>query len=161
MNAVQFEKAGGSEVIRVLDLPIPAPNRGEVRVKVEACVLNFSDIMIRQGRYVTEVPFPYRVGREFSGRIDTVGDDVGILRKDDEVFGLSFNGGAMAEYVVVEAAAVSPVPLGVSPGINALLCVQDYSRVQEGETVVVHSATGGVGGLAVQIALARGAKVIR
>ena len=60
MNAVQFEKAGGSEVIRVLDLPIPAPNRGEVRVKVEACGLNFSDIMIRQGRYVTEVPFPYR-----------------------------------------------------------------------------------------------------
>lgn len=99
----------------MLDLPIPAPNRGEVRVKVEACGLNFSDIMIRQGRYVTEVPFPYRVGREFSGRIDAVGDDVGILRKDDEVFGLSFNGGAMAEYVVVEAAAVSPVPLGVSP----------------------------------------------
>lgn len=156
MKAVQFEKAGGSEVIRVLDLPIPAPNRGEVRVKVEACGLNFSDIMIRQGRYVTEVPFPYRVGREFSGRIDAVGDDVGILRKDDEVFGLSFNGGAMAEYVVVEAAAVSPVPLGVSPaeaaalqiqGINALLCVQDYGRVQEGETVVVHSATGGVVGL--------------
>lgn len=152
MKAVQFEKAGGSEVIRVLDLPIPAPNRGEVRVKVEACGLNFSDIMIRQGRYVTEVPFPYRVGREFSGRIDAVGDDVGILRKDDEVFRLSFNGGAMAEYVVVEAAAVSPVPLGVSraeaaalqiQGINALLCVQDYGRVQEGETVVVHSAAGG------------------
>ena len=65
---------------------------------------------------------------------------------------------------------MSPVPLGVSPaeaaalqiqGVNALLCVQDYGRVQEGETVVVHSATGGVGGLAVQIALARGAKVIR
>lgn len=169
MKAVQFERVGGPEVIRVVDSPIPAPNRGEVRVRVEACGLNFSDIMIRQGRYVMEVPFPYSVGREFSGRIDAVGDDVRALKKGDEVFGLSFNGGAMAEYVVVQAAGVNPVPPGVPPaeaaalqiqGINALLCVEDYGHVQEGETVVIHSAAGGVGGLAVQIALARRARVI-
>jgi NADPH:quinone reductase len=169
MRAVQFDRVGGTEVIRVVDLPIPAPKPGEVRVKVEACGLNFSDIMIRQGRYVMEVPFPYLVGREFSGKIDAVGDGVPALKKDDPVFGLSFNGGAMADYVVVDAASVNAVPPGVPPaeaaamqiqGINALLCVEDYGHVQKGETVVVHSAAGGVGGLAVQIAIALGARVI-
>jgi NADPH:quinone reductase-like Zn-dependent oxidoreductase len=75
----------------------------------------------------------------------------------------------MAEYVVVDATSVSAVPLGLPPaeaaalqmqGINALFCVEDYGHVQKGETVVVHSAAGGVGGLAVQIAVARGARVI-
>jgi NADPH2:quinone reductase len=75
----------------------------------------------------------------------------------------------MAQYVVVDAASVNPVPDGVPPaeaaalqiqGINALFCVEDYGRVQQGETVVVHSAAGGVGGLAVQIAFARNARVI-
>ena len=169
MKAVQFDRVGGPEVIRMVDLPIPTPKPGEVRVKVEVCGLNFSDIMIRQGRYVMEVPFPYRVGREFSGKIDAVGDGVSALKSGDPVFGLSFNGGAMAEYVVVDVASVNPVPPGVPPaeaaalqiqGINALFCVEDYGHVQKGETVVVHSAAGGVGGLAVQIAVARGARVI-
>lgn len=169
MKAVQFDRAGGPEVIRVVDSPIPTPEPGEARVRVEACGLNFSDIMIRQGRYVMEVPFPYRVGREFSGKIDAVGDGVAALKKNDTVFGLSFNGGAMAEYVVVDAGSVNAVPPGVPPaeaaalqiqGINALFCVEDYGHVQKGETVVVHSAAGGVGGLVVQIAVARGARVI-
>jgi len=78
-------------------------------------------------------------------------------------------GGALAQYVVVDAASVNPVPAGVPPaeaaalqiqGINALFCVEDYGRVQQGETVVVHSAAGGVGGLAVQISIAHGARVI-
>ena len=76
MKAVQFDRAGGPEVIRVVDLPIPTPEPGEVRIKVEACGLNFAGIMIQQGRYVMEVPFPYRVGREFSGKIDAVGKTV-------------------------------------------------------------------------------------
>jgi len=81
MKAVQFDLTGGLEVIRAVDLPVPTPKPGEVRVKVEACGLNFSDIMIRQGRYVMEVPFPYRAGREFSGKIDAVGDGVPTLKK--------------------------------------------------------------------------------
>lgn len=169
MRAVQFDRVGGPEVIRVVDLPIPTVHPGEIRVKVGACGLNFSDIMIRQGLYVRDVPFPYHVGREFSGTVDAVGEGVHTLNKGAAVFGLSFNGGAMSEYVVVDAVAVNRVPLGVTPaeaaalqiqGINALLCVEDYGHVQKGETVVVHSAAGGVGGLAVQIALARGARVI-
>ncbi len=169
MRAVQFDRMGGPEVIRVVDLPIPAAGPGEIRVKVGACGLNFSDIMIRQGRYVMDVLFPYHVGREFSGTVDALGEGVHTLNKGAAVFGLSFNGGAMSEYVVVDAATVNLVPPGVTPadaaalqiqGINALLCVEDYGRIQKGETVVVHSAAGGVGGLAVQIALARGARVI-
>ena len=75
----------------------------------------------------------------------------------------------MAQYVVVDAVSVNPVPPAVPPaeaaalqiqGINALFCVENYGRVQQAESVVVHSAAGGVGGLAVQIAIARGARVI-
>lgn len=169
MKAVEFERVGGPEVIRVVELPVPEPGRGEVRVKVSACGLNFSDIMIRQGRYVMDVPFPYRVGREFSGIVDKVGEGVDSLKAGDPIYGLSFFGGAMSEYVVLGASSLNLVPAGIAPaeaaalqiqGVNALLCVEDYGRVQKDETVVVHSAAGGVGGLAVQIARARGAKVI-
>ena len=169
MKAVQFERVGGPEVIRLVELPVPEPGSGEVRVKVSACGLNFSDIMIRQGRYVMDVSFPYSVGREFSGKVDAVGKGVDSLRVGDAVFALSFVGGAMAEYVVVGAASLNPVPVGIAPeeaaalqiqGVNALLCVEDCGRVQKNETVVVHSAASGVGGLAVQIAPARGAKVL-
>ena len=101
--------------------------------------------------------------------VDVLGNDVRNMKPGEVVFGLSFYGGAMAQYVVVDAASVNPVPAGVPPaeaaalqiqGINALFCVVDYGRVQKGETVVVHSAAGGVGGLAVQIAIAHGARVI-
>ena len=169
MKLVQFDRPGGLEVIRVVEAPVPEAGPGQVRVKVTACGLNFSDIMIRQGRYVADVPFPYRAGREFSGVVDALGDGVRNVKPGEAVFGLSFYGGAMAQYVVVDAASVNPVPDGVPPaeaaalqiqGINALFCVEDYGRVQQGETVVVHSAAGGVGGLAVQIAFARNARVI-
>jgi len=122
---------------------------------------------VRQGRYVADVPFPYPAGREFSGVVDTLGEGVEKVKPGEAVFGLSFYGGAMAEYVAVDA-SLNPVPAGVPPaeaaalqiqGINALFCVEDYGRVQQGETVVVHSAAGGVGGLAVQIAITRGARV--
>jgi NADPH2:quinone reductase len=169
LKAIQFERIGGPEVIRLVDIPVPQASSGEVRIKVLACGVNFSDIMIRHGRYVMDVPFPYPVGREFSGIVDAVGHGVHGLGLGEIVFGLSFFGGAMAEYVVVPASAVNHVPTGIAPehaaalqiqGINALLCVEDCGRVQRGETVVVHSAAGGVGGLAVQIAVATGAKVI-
>jgi NADPH:quinone reductase len=169
LKAVRFERIGGPEVIRLVDLPVPEPGPGEIRVKVSACGLNFSDIMIRQGRYVMDVPFPYLVGREFSGIVDAVGAGVSSFVAGLAVFGLSFFGGAMAEYVVVPASSLNPVPEGIAPeqaaalqiqGVNALLCVEDCGRVQKGEMVVVHSAAGGVGGLVVQIALVHGARVI-
>jgi NADPH2:quinone reductase len=169
MKSVQFDRRGGLDVIRVVELPVPEPGPGQVRVKVTACGLNFSDIMIRQGRYVTDVPFPYQAGMEFSGVVDALEDGVRNVKLGEAVFGLSFYGGAMAQYVVVDAASVNPVPAGVLPaeaaalqiqGITALFCVEDYGRVQNGETVVVHSAAGGLGGLAVQIAIARGARVM-
>lgn len=169
MKAVRFERIGGPDVIKLVNVPIPEPGSGEARVRVSACGLNFSDIMIRQGRYVMDVPFPYPAGREFAGTVDAMGDGVQGFRVGEAVFGLSFFGGAMAEYLVVAASSLNSVPAGIAPeeaaalqiqGMNALLCVEDCGKVQKGEAVVVHSAAGGVGGLAVQIALADGARVI-
>jgi len=93
MKSVQFDGPGGLEVIRVVDVPVPEPGPGQVRVKVTACGLNFSDIMIRQGRYVADVPFPYQAGREFSGVVDALGDSVRNVKPGEAVFGLSFYGG--------------------------------------------------------------------
>jgi NADPH2:quinone reductase len=65
MRLVQFDRPGGLEVIRVVEAPVPEADPGQVRVKVTACGLNFSDTMIRQGRYVADVPFPHRVVENF------------------------------------------------------------------------------------------------
>jgi hypothetical protein len=73
---VQFDRPGGLDVIRLVEVPVPEAGAEQVRAKVTACGLNFSDVMIRQGRYVADVPFPYRAGREFSGVVDALGDGV-------------------------------------------------------------------------------------
>ena len=69
-----------------MEVPAPEPGSGQVRVKVTACGLNFSDIKIRQGRYFADVPFPYRAGREFSGVVDVLGDDVRNVKPGEVVF---------------------------------------------------------------------------
>jgi NADPH:quinone reductase-like Zn-dependent oxidoreductase len=87
---VQFDRPGGLEVFRVVDARVPEPDPERVRERVTACGLNFSDVMIRQGRYVADVPFPYRGGREFSGEVDGLGDGVRNAKRGEAVFGLSF-----------------------------------------------------------------------
>ncbi|MEE9274263.1 MAG: zinc-binding dehydrogenase [bacterium] len=169
MKAIQIEKHGGPEVMETVDLPVPEPGEGEVRVKVEAVGLNFSDIMIREGRYVDEMPLPFVLGREFCGSIDAVGPGAGELAPGQRVIGGNPMGGALAEFLVAKAARLSPIPEGFTPvegaalrtqGLTAMMIMDNAVKVQPGETVLVHAAAGGVGGLAVQIALARGARVI-
>lgn len=168
MKAVQIDRFGGPDVMEIVDVPMPEPGEGQVRIKVEAAGLNYADIMIRQGTYIDEIPLPYRLGREFCGVIDKVGPGTNGLVKGQRVVG-SVHGGAMAEYVVTQPLGLVPCPDGLSPeqgagmliqGITAMHCIDDVGRVQPGETVLVHAAAGGVGTLAVQIANARGASVI-
>ena len=167
MKAIQIEKHGGPEVMETVDLPVPEPGEGEVRVRVEAVGLNFSDIMIREGRYVDEMPLPFVLGREFCGTIDAAG--AGDLAPGQRVIGVNLMGGALAEFLVAKAALLSPIPEGFTPvegaalrtqGLTAMMIMDNAVKVQPGETVLIHAAAGGVGALAVQIALARGARVI-
>ncbi len=168
MKALRIEKYGGPEVMQIVDVPVPEPGPGEVRIQVEACGLNYSDIMIREGQYIDSMPLPYLLGREFCGTIDKAGPGVSGWEKGQRVVGGAM-GGAMAEYVVIAPDGLVPCPEGLSPqegaailvaGVTAVHCLDDCARLQPGETVLVHAAAGGVGTLAVQIARAMGARVI-
>ena len=92
MKALQMEKFGGAEVMNIVDVPMPEPRAGRVRVKVEAAGLNYSDIMIREGFYIDNVPLPYLMGREFCGIIDAVGPEVAGIEVGQRVIASSPGG---------------------------------------------------------------------
>lgn len=168
MNVLEIQDFGGPEVMQVVSVPRPEVIRGSVLIRVEAAGLNYSDIMIRHNQYLDKMKLPYQMGREFAGIIEALGDDVQGFDVGQRVVG-SCSGGAMADYVVVPSAGLFPCPDGISPeqavamlvqGVTAIHCLDDAGRIQEGETVLIHAAAGGVGTLAVQIANLRGANVI-
>lgn len=168
MRAVQIDQIGGPEVMRLVDVPVPEPRPGQVRVKVEAAGLNYSDIMIREGRYLQKTEPPTLLGREFCGVVVALGEGVTAFQVGDRVVGTASKG-AFADEVVVRAEGLTRCPAGMSPevavsmlvqGITAIHCLDDCGRVQPGETVLIHAAAGGVGTLAIQLARLRGARVI-
>lgn len=168
MKAVRIEAHGGPEVMQLVDVEMPEPRPGEALVRVEACGLNYSDIMIREGLYIDRTPLPYLMGREFCGVVEALGPGATGFAVGSRVVG-SVPGGALASHVRAPAMTLMPCPEGLSPaegasffiqGITAVHCLEDCTRLREGETVLIHAAAGGVGTLAVQIARAMGAKVL-
>jgi NADPH2:quinone reductase len=168
MKALQIEKFGGPEVMKLADVPVPEPGPGEARIRVEAGGLNYSDIMIREGTYIDATTLPHRLGREFCGTIDKLGPGVAGWSVGQRVVG-AVQSGAFAEYVAAPVETLIPCPEGITPeqgaailvaGITAVHCLDDCGRLAPGETVLIHAAAGGVGTLAVQIARAEGANVI-
>ena len=169
MRALRIERHGGPEVMQLVELPVPEPGPGEVRVKMEASGLNYSDIMMREGRYLRETPVPIVLGHEICGVIEKLGTGVERWRVGQRVISLTAQGGGLAERVVVPAVNPVPIPQGLTPpegaallvqGLTAVQMLDDAAKVKPGETVLVHAAAGGVGTVAVQIARARGARVL-
>jgi NADPH2:quinone reductase len=167
MKALQIAAFGGPEVMQVVELSRPEPATGQVLLRVEAAGLNYSDILIRQNQYVDRMALPYVLGREVCGVVEAVGEGVTDAQIGQRAVAI-MDGGAMAEYAVTAARNLLPVPDGLTPeqavamlvqGVTALHCIDDAGQVQAGETVLVHSAAGGVGTLAVQMAAMRGATV--
>jgi enoyl reductase len=167
-KALIFAEYGGPEVLRVIDVEPQRPGRGQVRVRVQAAGIQPFDCLFRSGAARQWVPatFPQRIGNEFAGVVDEVGDGV-ALAVGDEVLGWAMLG-ATAEHVVVPATHVAAKPATMSwPEAGALSAsgqtastALDRLRVAERDTVLIHAAAGGVGSLAVQIARAQGARVI-
>jgi NADPH:quinone reductase len=150
MRAIQIEEFGGPEVLRLVDLPVPEPGPGEVLVRVARAGVNFADTHQRQDQYVARQSLPMIPGGEVAG----VREDTG-----ERVVALTGHGG-YAEYVAAPANRCFPVPDGVDDDTALALLIQGLTawhlyrtagRVAHGETVVVHSAAGGVGSLAVQL----------
>jgi NADPH2:quinone reductase len=156
MRAVQIREFGGPEVLELVDLPIPDPAAGEVLLKVAAAGVNFADTHQRGDQYVAKQSLPMVPGAEVVGvRTDTGERVVAIVGH-----------GGYAEYAAAPAARCFPVPEGIDDATALALLMQGLTawhlyrtagRVAPGETVVVHSAAGGVGSLAVQLGKALGA----
>jgi NADPH:quinone reductase len=166
MKAVRMHKYGGPEVLTMDDIPVPEPKAGEARVKIEAIGVNFIDIYQRTGLYPIQTPFT--LGSEGTGIVDAVGSGVTEVRKGDRV-AYSMVIGAYAEFAVVPAWRLVPVPVNVDAKSAACLMLQGMTAhylthstyaLKKGETALVHAAAGGVGLLLIQIAKQLGANVI-
>ena len=166
MKAIRAHASGGPEVLHYEDVPQPAPGVGQALIKVEAAGVNFIDVYQRKGAY--PIPLPFIPGQEAAGTVVAVGPDVGAVRAGDRV---AYTGaqGAYAEYAVVPAERLVPLPDGVTTrqgaaamlqGMTAHYLTTTISPLAPGDTCLVHAAAGGVGLLLCQIAKQRGARVI-
>ena len=166
MKAIRVYEAGGPEVLRYEDVPEPQPGPGEARVKIEAAGLNYIDTYYRTGLYAT--PFPFTPGSEAAGVVDAVGSDVTMVKPGDRV-AYCLTLGAYAEYAVVPAAKLVPVPDSLSTEVAAALILQGMTAhyltistypLKSGDVALIHAAGGATGQLLVQLAKRSGAGVI-
>ena len=156
MRAIQVTEFGGPEVLRLVDVPAPEPGDGEVGIRVTRAGINYADTHQRRNEYLAAAQLPLIPGAEVAG----VREDTG-----ERVVAMCGTGG-YAEYATAPAALTVAVPDGLDDGTALALLLQGLTawhlyrtsaRVQEGESVVVHAAAGGVGSLAVQLGRAMGA----
>ena len=167
MRALQQTALTGPQAMRLItDVPVPAPGTGEVLVRVGAAGVNFADVMQTRGTYVGGPRAPYIAGFEAAGEVIDIGPGVTGFERGDHVIGAG--PGAFAEYVVLPAAGLAPVPagwtdeqsLGLVLNWATALAALRLGRVAAGETVLVQAAAGGVGQAAVRMARHHGATVI-
>ena len=168
MRQIWIMKAGAPEVLTLKEAPDPAPRSGELRIRVEASGVNFADILGRMGIYPDLPALPVVVGYEVGGRVDAVGDGVDAAWLGRDVFAMTRFGG-YADVVCVPENQVFARPPGMSAEQGAAIPVNYFTAWQlvvvmgalrAGETMLVHSAGGGVGIAATQIAKHIGAQVI-
>jgi len=163
MRAVRFSRFGGPEVLELVEVPDPHPGPGEVRIVVRAAGVNASDWKKRQG--LMDPDLPQTLGYEAAGVVDEVGGDA-HAKVGDRVFGFCTDGAAQAERAVLSHYAPVPASLGFADVAALPAAVETAARaldqlgVTDGTTVLVNGASGSVGSAAVQLAVARGARVI-
>lgn len=174
MRAVTQQGYGSPDVLELREAAAPTPKADEVLIRVRAAGVNAADVHLMRGdpravRLVTGLRTPRQpiLGADVSGVVEAVGADVTEFRPGDEVMAEVMRGG-YAELAAVAASRVAPKPrsLGFTeaavlpvPGVTALVTVRDAGRVGPGQRVLVNGASGAVGHLAVQIAVALGAEV--
>ncbi len=166
MRAVRVQGTGGPEALRVESIPVPRPRAGEALVRLEASGVNFIDVYKRTGLY--EIPLPATLGEEGAGTVVATGENVSEVKAGDRV-AWAGSLGSYAEYAVVLASKLVPLPNGVSARVGAAVMLQGMTAhylatstwpLREGDRCLVHAAAGGVGLLLVQIASRRGAWVV-
>ncbi len=160
-------------MIQIGELPTPEPKPGELLVRVTASAINPIDLYVRSGVVAMPLAFPFVPHADFAGTVAKVGSGVKRFREGDRVWGsnqgLLGRQGTAAEYAAVHEDWAYALPEGLKEadaasvaltGITAHLGLFRTGRLQSGETVFVHGGTGGVGSMVVQMAKAKGARVI-
>jgi NADPH:quinone reductase-like Zn-dependent oxidoreductase len=170
MRAVRFDEYGDIDVLQVVEVDPPVAGRGEVRVKVVAAGINPGEASIRKGLLKDRWPstFPSGQGSDLAGTVDSVGPGVTTFDVGDEVLGWVDTRSSQAELAVVEVAHLTERPAAVPWDVAGSLFVAGTTAVSTvravapapGDTVVVSGAAGGVGSIAVQLAVDTGASVI-
>jgi NADPH2:quinone reductase len=168
MRALLSTAPGGPETLELTELPDPAPQRGQLVVRAKACAINYPDVLIIEDKYQFKPPRPFAPGGEIAGIVEAVGEGVEGWSVGDRLISMLGHGG-LAEKVVVDARMALPLPpersfeegsaliLTYATSIHALL---DRGRLQQGQTLLVLGAAGGVGLAAVELGKAFGARVI-
>jgi NADPH:quinone reductase-like Zn-dependent oxidoreductase len=171
MKAVVAHEYGGPEVLKYEDAAVPEPKENEVLVRVIASGVNPADPLILGGKYAKEfgTHLPLILGYDMAGVVAKTGPNVTKLKVGDPVYAYLLWGGGWAEYCVSNEgeAAIKPkslnftdaaaVPLAALTAWQALI---DVGKIDKGQTALIHGGSGGVGSFAIQIAKARGARVI-
>lgn len=168
MRAIEVAALGGTDQLELVNLPDPTPGPGEILIDIEACGLNYADVMMRRGLYVGGPPPRFIPGLEVAGTVSAVGDSVTKVVPGQKVMALVSHGG-YAEKVVAPSTSVMARPEGMSAEAAAAFPVNYFTadfalhfagNIQPGQTVLIHAAAGGVGTAAVQLAKIAGARVI-
>jgi NADPH2:quinone reductase len=158
------------EVLRLEEMDIPAPGPGQLLVEVDATGVSFGDLLFTRGQYQEATTLPYVPGSEFVGRVVAVGEGVSQFQIGERVCALSANrAGGMAEFALSNETMTFPAGDTMSDAEASVILIAYHTswfglhrrgKLSEGETLLVHSAAGGVGSAAVQLGLAAGARVI-
>lgn len=168
MDAVLARKPGGPEVLGLVEQPVPAPKAGEVLIRVQAAGINRADVLQRQGNYPVRAGANPVLGLEVAGEIAQLGADVSGWEIGERVCTLT-DGGGYAEYAVAPAVQLLRWPENYDAALAAALpesCFTVWAnlfqagRLKPGEIALIHGGRGGVGTMAIQLARARGARVI-
>jgi len=168
MRTVVMSGSGGPEVLGIGVRPTPEPGPGDLLVRVEAAGVNRPDLMQRQGKYPPPPGASDILGLELAGTVERVGANVSRWKPGDRVCAL-VAGGAYAEYCVVPEPQALAIPSGLDP-VHAAAIPETYftvwtnlferGRLREGERVLVHGGTSGIGTTAIQLGRAFGARVL-
>ena len=165
MKCILVREPGGPEKMELVEVPIPSPGPKQALVRIAASGVNFIDVYFRIGLYKAEIPIS--LGNEAAGTVESVGPEVTEVAPGDRV-AYAMTRGSYAEYAVVPAAQLVKIPDHVDfqtaaaamlQGMTAHYLTHSTFSLKSGDTCLVHAAAGGAGGLVVQMAKMRGARV--
>ncbi|MEC1525283.1 NADPH:quinone oxidoreductase family protein [Neobacillus niacini] len=165
MKAIQLQKYGGPEVLEIVEIERPVPAGREVLIEIKAIGVNYADTARREGQYVVKTPLPFIPGAEIAGVVADVGEKVTNVKPGMRVVTLIESGG-YSEFALADERSLIPLPKHLDfrnaaalplQGLSAYHVLKTMGRLENGETVLVHAAAGGVGTLAVQLAKLFGA----